>query len=102
MKTFNSPRWKDITFQVRVSCQPKWAPLFESVQIFDVPSMEREPFEARVAYLKKTFGPSGTHCQDHVVVVDQTETRDRQHVLDLLKDVEGKGGEGLMLREPRS
>ena len=64
--------------------------------------MQKDAFEDRISYLRKTFGPSGTHCLDHVVVVDHIEARDRQHVLNLLKDVGGKGGEGLMLREPKS
>ncbi|TDL17860.1 DNA ligase/mRNA capping enzyme [Rickenella mellea] len=85
VKTMNSPHWQNITFQ-----------------IFDIPSMKDEPFEARMACLNHMFGPSGEHKQDHVFVLEQTEAKSRDHVLEMLKDIEAKGGEGLMLRKPKS
>lgn len=35
-------------------------------------------------------------------MVEQTLVRDRDHVLEMLKEVETNGGEGLMLRKPGS
>ena len=92
VKTRNSSRWSEITFQV-----------------FDVPSMGKKPFEERIEYLKETFLRSDDSdvvetevSLKHVVVVEQTQVMSRDHVMDLLKDVESKGGEGLMLRKPGS
>lgn len=85
VKTVNSPHWKGISFQV-----------------FDVPSKGDEPFETRIAFLEELFGSNGTHACEHVKVVEHVEARDRDHVLEKLKEVEEKGGEGVMLRRPRS
>ncbi|KZT30991.1 DNA ligase/mRNA capping enzyme [Neolentinus lepideus HHB14362 ss-1] len=85
VKTVNSPHWQNITFQV-----------------FDVPSLGHQPFEQRLDYLTSTFGEGGTHACKEVVVVKQEKARDREHVLEKLKEVEREGGEGLMLREPGS
>lgn len=48
------------------------------------------------------FGPKGTHKAEKIVVVEQEKAKNRQHVLDKLKEVESLGGEGLMLRKPGS
>ncbi|KAK0443958.1 DNA ligase/mRNA capping enzyme [Desarmillaria tabescens] len=85
VKTVNSPHWKGITFQV-----------------FDIPSRGVEPFEDRLQYLNKVFGPNGTHQSDEVNVVEHELVNSRQHVLDQLKKIESLGGEGLMLRKPGS
>jgi len=85
VKTINSPHWKKITFQV-----------------FDIPSKADEPFEDRIEFLKKLFGKDGSHASEFVVVVEHEQAKDRQHVLDKLKEVESLGGEGLMLRKPAS
>ncbi|KAF8077962.1 DNA ligase/mRNA capping enzyme [Lyophyllum atratum] len=85
VKTVNSPHWKDITFQ-----------------IFDIPSKADDPFEERIDFLKKTFGPGGSHASDKVNVVEHEEAKSRKHVLDKLKEIESLGGEGLMLRKPAS
>ncbi|KAG6832402.1 hypothetical protein H0H92_002670 [Tricholoma furcatifolium] len=85
VKTINSPHWKSLTFQ-----------------IFDIPSKGNLPFEQRIEFLKKLFGPGGTHACDHVNVVEQEKAICKQHVCDKLKEVEGLGGEGLMLRMPAS
>ncbi|KAF9490955.1 hypothetical protein BDN71DRAFT_1422178 [Pleurotus eryngii] len=85
VKTINSPHWKGISFQV-----------------FDVPSKADLPFEERLSHLEATFGENGTHASKHVVVVPHDEAKDRAHVLEKLKEIEGLGGEGLMLRKPRS
>jgi DNA ligase-1 len=55
-----------------------------------------------MSYLEKLFGHGGSHRDEQVVVVPQTQATDRQHVLDQLKYVESLGGEGLMLRKPES
>ncbi|KAJ1305172.1 hypothetical protein OPQ81_000203 [Rhizoctonia solani] len=80
VKTVNSPHWKNITFQ-----------------IFDIPSRGSEPFEERVAYLKKNF-----RNIPQVHVVKQTMCKSKDHLLETLKDVEHEGGEGVMLRQPGS
>jgi len=85
VKTMNSPHWQGITFQ-----------------IFDVPSLGDKPFEERIEFLKKTFGPGGTHESKHVEVVEHTLATSRQHVLDKLKEIETLGGEGLILRKAGS
>ncbi|KAL9713272.1 hypothetical protein Ac2012v2_004512 [Leucoagaricus gongylophorus] len=85
VRTANSPHWKNITFQV-----------------FDIPSRGAEPFESRIKLIQSLFGPGGSHCSDYVAVVEQERVRDKQHVLDKLKEIESLGGEGVMLREPKS
>lgn len=60
------------------------------------------PFEDRYAWLEKNFGPSCQYHEEHVVVVEQTQAKDRDHVLETLKEFESEGGEGLMLRKPGS
>jgi hypothetical protein len=39
---------------------------------------------------------------ERIKVLPQEEVRDRQHVLDKLKEIETLGGEGVMLRKPQS
>ena len=85
MKTINSPHWKGITFQ-----------------IFDIPSLAEKPFEERVEKLESMFGEDGKHKSDKIVIVKHEEVKDRQHVLDKLREIEALGGEGLMLRRPGS
>ena len=71
-------------------------------QVFDIPSRGTDPFESRLEYIQLLFGPGGSHCSDHVVVVKQDKVKDKQHVFDKLKEIESLGGEGIMLREPKS
>ena len=86
VKTPNTPRWKDITFQ-----------------IFDVPSMGEKPFEDRSNWLKSTFVKmSGERKEKHIAVVEHIKALSREHVFEMLKEVEQMGGEGLMLRKPES
>jgi DNA ligase 1 len=59
-------------------------------------------FEDRMEKLKELFGPNGTHKSDFVVLVEQTITKSRDHLLEMLKEVERLGGEGLMIRKPNS
>ncbi|KAH6891588.1 hypothetical protein BKA70DRAFT_1119873 [Coprinopsis sp. MPI-PUGE-AT-0042] len=85
VKTINSPHWKGITFEV-----------------FDIPSKASLAFEKRLEILEEFFGESGSHKSDHVHIVEHEEARDKDHVLERLKEVEELGGEGLMLRKPGS
>jgi len=64
--------------------------------------MSSFPFEKRLEHLQSLFGPSGSHVCAHVVLVEHEKAKDRQHVLDKLKEIEELGGEGLMLRKPGS
>ena len=70
--------------------------------MFDVPSKGDLPFEDRLAFLKTLFGPSGSHACPKVHLLEQTQVESREHVLKMLKEIESKGGEGLMLRKPKS
>ena len=65
--------------------------------------MGHEPFEKRLDWLKSTFMRLNGECREkHVRVVDQMKAKSREHVLEMLKDIEEMGGEGLMLRKPES
>lgn len=55
-----------------------------------------------MSFLKKLFGPGGSHACKEVVLVEHEKAESRQHVLDKLKEIETLGGEGLMLRKPGS
>ncbi|KAJ6577021.1 hypothetical protein DFH09DRAFT_1246347 [Mycena vulgaris] len=85
VRTIDSPKWGDIKFHA-----------------FDIPSMETQPFEARMDELKSLFGPRGKFKSKQIKIVKQTEARSREHVIQELKAVEALGGEGLMLRKPQS
>ena len=66
--------------------------------LFDAPSLNR-PFEARMKYLMclaKTVGSPYMRAHEHYLC------KGKEHVKEELEKVEGLGGEGLMLREPRS
>ena len=103
VKTANSIHWKNITFQV-CAYVLKQLPSYQddSRQLFDIPSRGDEPFEERYSFLQKTFGEGGTHAAEQIQVVHQELVKDRQHVLDKLKEIENLGGEGLMLRRAKS
>ncbi|KAJ3142541.1 hypothetical protein HK100_001794 [Physocladia obscura] len=102
VKTNNSPHWRKIEYQ-----------------IFDSPSMASQPFEDRIAKLNALYPskaasflssqsslPSSSSStatkNSHIKIVVHEKCKNLQHVLALLKTVESKGGEGLMLREPQS
>ncbi|KAF8322424.1 DNA ligase/mRNA capping enzyme [Cantharellus anzutake] len=103
--------FQDVVSIVRAANSPSWKEV--KYHIFDVPSAGNEPFEQRMSILSKTFLDgsdtseegarfTGKSKVDHVIVEQQTIVRDRDHVLEMLKEVESRGGEGLMLREPGS
>ena len=71
--------------------------------MFDVPSMGDKPFEDRFNWLRSTFMKlSGERKENHLAVVEHLKAMSRDHVFEMLKEVEQMGGEGLMLRKPRS
>ncbi len=66
--------------------------------VFDAPKVE-DVFEARMAYLQQLLDETQPkYARPHV----QERCRDANHLKDELKRVEASGGEGLMLREPKS
>ncbi|KAJ3165366.1 hypothetical protein HDU88_004160 [Geranomyces variabilis] len=82
VKTHNSTKWHSLAFHV-----------------FDAPSLAAQPFEARQAALAKFVATADPGI---LKLTEQTRCKDRQHVLDMLKQVEALGAEGLMLRQPGS
>ncbi|PWZ00472.1 hypothetical protein BCV70DRAFT_199750 [Testicularia cyperi] len=75
--------------------------------IFDSPSLGSQPVEDRWAELEKRFGATdGADIDDlegpQIVLVSHQRCKSRDHLTDLMKQVEAKGGEGLMLRQPKS
>lgn len=103
VKTINSPHWQNITFQVCPHAAP-FATFSQTNprQIFDIPSSGDLPFEERLDLLNTLFGPNGKYACAELVVVHHEQARDREHVLEKLKEVETLGGEGIMLRKPES
>jgi len=80
-------RWKQITFQV-----------------FDLPD-SKEPFEARVAQIKKIVQQLCAHTKLRpcpVQAVEQTRCTSRKHLDDYHRKVVGRGVEGTMLRLAKS
>lgn len=86
---------------VRSFGQPDRWKFAVSFRIFDVPSMGHAPFEERIAWLERRFarGPGRIRW---VEVVPHERCRSRALLLQRLTAVCAGGGEGLMLREPRS
>jgi hypothetical protein len=74
-----SDRWQDIKYMA-----------------FDVPDKKNLPFEERMQILAKLC--TGTT----LVFVDQVQIKTEDVLTDMLKEIENKGGEGLMLRKPES
>jgi len=75
-----SDRWKDITFMV-----------------FDVPSQGKKPFEARIQVMKEVC-----HNRPYTQFVEQRMITPEDDIAQMLKEIEELGGEGLMLRAPKS
>ncbi|PWN51490.1 hypothetical protein IE53DRAFT_378908 [Violaceomyces palustris] len=75
--------------------------------IFDAPSMAMRPVEQRWEELRRRFGDTERVEIDRlegpcIKLVHHVKCRGRQHLIELLNEVEAKGGEGLMLRESGS
>ena len=69
-------------------------------QVFDIPSKGHLPFESRLSFLKDLVERKLNI--KWVQLVSHQQVRDEDHVLQLLDSVTQQGGEGLMLREPKS
>ncbi|KAF0523896.1 DNA ligase/mRNA capping enzyme [Gigaspora margarita] len=74
--------WKKITYQV-----------------FDVPSYSGVPFEDRMAYIEDLVEK---HKPPYVQLVQHKYCKSAKDIFDELKRVETAGGEGLMIRKPKS
>ncbi|KAL8277259.1 hypothetical protein RQP46_010328 [Phenoliferia psychrophenolica] len=101
VRSHNSDKWNEIRYKV-----------------FDIPSLAHLPFESRLAELAVLFPPPppappaaapSTSRSSYkwvkgpiVDLVEQTPCKSHAHLVELLKDVEALGGEGLMLRQPKS
>jgi hypothetical protein len=59
-------------------------------------------FEERLEWLKKIFGPSDAPTYSNVMVVEHVLCKGKSHVMEMLDDLQKKGAEGLMLRQPKS
>ena len=66
--------------------------------VFDAPKYDGE-FEERMKYLKSVIGPDKT---EHARVVGHIMCKGEEHLMKVLKEVEGFGGEGIMLRAAHS
>lgn len=89
-------------FQETVSAVRKAVPVDEewgkvTFMVFDAPKREGE-FEVRHQMLETYLG----NRQPNVKRVDQNVCNGTEHLLSLLMDVVAGGGEGLMLRQPKS
>eukprot|EP00049_Salpingoeca_infusionum_P007751 m.125826 g.125826 ORF g.125826 m.125826 type:complete len:851 (-) comp13812_c0_seq4:122-2674(-) len=84
VRTVGSKKWNSITYKV-----------------FDSPSHGSKSFEERMELL--TNWHSEADNADHIEIVEQVIAKDIQHVKDeLVRVTETLGGEGLMLRKPKS
>ncbi|TNY21110.1 DNA ligase/mRNA capping enzyme [Rhodotorula diobovata] len=107
-------RFDETSGIVRSRLSPRWADL--RYMVFDIPSQGSKPFEARLAALDKLFpGANPETVTAHsaaelnpkeeggvVRVVEHEKCDGWEHLLNRLEEVKAKGGEGLMLREPKS
>jgi DNA ligase-1 len=66
--------------------------------IFDAPQA-RGGFEARLDFARQWFD---RHPNTYVKIVDHEICKDAEHLQQKLADIEGQGGEGLILRRPLS
>lgn len=78
-------KWKELTFQV-----------------FDAPGMLTEPFEARMAAIKRWFDKKGDEGAPYARMVVHTKCKGEDHLVAELARIEKRGGEGVMLRQPGS
>ncbi|EPQ30206.1 uncharacterized protein PFL1_02322 [Pseudozyma flocculosa PF-1] len=96
----------DLTSQIcRTTRSSEWHNI--KYMVFDAPSMDGKVVEDRWAELKKRFGSTEgidiDQLQGAVIrLVHHEKCVDRDHLVALLEEVNGKGGEGLMLRRPGS
>lgn len=64
--------------------------------------MVTEPFEKRVAAIKRWYEKKGQEGAPYVRIVEHTKCKGEAHLNAELKKVEKLGGEGIMLRQPGS
>ncbi|KAK4055379.1 hypothetical protein OIO90_003217 [Microbotryomycetes sp. JL221] len=85
------------TTVVGVDSDARWQQI--KYMVFDIPSYGHLPFETRQAKLNDLFtgNPQGL-----VSVVEQVECKGMDHLIELVNAVADKGGEGVMLRQPKS
>ncbi|XP_006820400.1 uncharacterized protein LOC100366927 isoform X2 [Saccoglossus kowalevskii] len=74
-------RWKKVVFHV-----------------FDAPNV-KDTFEKRMEALEDYFSANTVTT---VKVVDQTKCKNKEHLQEELKRINGAGGEGVMIRQPKS
>lgn len=84
------------TVKKRVANDAEWRNI--TYQVFDVLEYN-EPFEKRIAYLEELQHVTSDGRWE---VLPQKLCTSKQHMLDMLKEVEALNGEGLMLRAPGS
>ena len=117
---FTAPRWftKDLPtdmtldgelfggrgkFQSTVSIvksrdsDPRWANI--TYEIFDAPSLGNQGFEKRMAVVNEHFDENPSK---YVNVLKQEVCKSQEQLDNELKRVQGLGGEGLMMRKPKS
>ncbi|XP_055892732.1 uncharacterized protein LOC106077233 [Biomphalaria glabrata] len=82
VKTAESPKWKDIKYHV-----------------FDSPHMGKEVFEKRMHLIKEYFEDVQP---EHAVFVEQTKCKSKEHLEEKMTRILNLGGEGLMIRQPKS
>ncbi|KAH9515757.1 hypothetical protein Btru_011912 [Bulinus truncatus] len=82
VKTAESPKWKDIKYHV-----------------FDSPHMGEETFEKRMQTIKEYFEDIQPQ---YAVFVEQIKCKSKDHLEEKLTRILNLGGEGLMIRQPKS
>lgn len=114
---YNAPSWFKVGLPVTVSCDgelymgvkqfQKTMSIIRSADsgdrwkkvrymVFDLPSLQAE-FEDRIVRAR-TFLTDAKYAE----IVEHSVCKGREHLMSELKKVEKEGGEGLMLRDPRS
>lgn len=92
--------FQDCVSIVRTQDAPNRWKFSVTYQVFDVPSKGHLPFEKRLAFLKDLIEVKLR--VKWVNLVKHFPVRDDAHIQEVLDEVTSEGGEGLMLREPRS
>ncbi|KAJ3123364.1 hypothetical protein HK098_002006 [Nowakowskiella sp. JEL0407] len=90
-------KFREASSIVRSHSSPKWNEVV--YKVFDSPTLPQR-FEQRMEKIKDWVSKN-KECTT-IEVVEQIRVLSKQHVLDKLEEVEGLGGEGLMLRQPKS
>jgi len=78
------------------TCDSRWKTI--TYQVFDTPQVDA-PFEKRMQVITDYFNEN--HAP-YVRVVEHERCEGREHLKNTLANVESKGGEGIMLRQPDS